>query len=315
MSQRGIWLTPISAMTHKPAKNVLITGATGMIGNALHRHLSAMGYRVYTFDRRSTTAPFHYLKTTQQAVLDPEIPLHAVINLAGPSIADGRWTAARKQLLLRSREQLTQALATAIACLPIKPSLFLSASATGYYGLTGDHLANEDSPPGDDFLAQVARTWEAATAPAELAGINTIPMRFGVVLSKDGGMLKQLLLPFRLGLGGRIGDGSQYLSWISIDDVVAIVARLLETNPASGPLNLVAKHPVTNAEFSARLARQLHRPCLMPLPAIVARAVFGEMADALLLGSSRVESIKLESLGIQLQHPTLDSALEALLPD
>lgn len=284
-----------------------------MIGGALHRHLSAIGYKVYTLDRLAVNAPFHYTASTQQVVLDPAIPLYAVINLAGPGIADRRWTTARKKFLLSSREQLTRALATALAALPVKPSLLLSASAIGYYGLSDGQTVNENSPPGDDFLASVARTWEAATAPAEQAGINTIHLRLGVVLSREGGMLKKLLLPFRLGLGGRIGTGQQYLSWISIDDVVAIIAQLLETNPASGPLNLVTENAVSNAEFSTQLAHVLNRPCLIPLPAMVVRFLFGEMADVMLLRGLRVQSVKLDSQGIRLQHPTLVEALRAVL--
>lgn len=284
-----------------------------MIGSALRRHLADLGYNVFTLDRRNNNTPFHYLESTHRVFLDPSMPLYAVINLAGPSIADGRWTPARKTLLLSSRAELTRALATAMAALPAQPSLFLSASAIGYYGQTGVTTVDENSPPGTDFLAAIATSWEAATAPAELAGINTIHMRLGVVLSKDGGMLKQLLLPFKLGLGGRVGSGKQFLSWISITDVLAVIAHLLETNPPSGPLNLVTGHAVTNAEFSAQLAQVLKRPCLLPLPATLAKMIFGEMADALLLGSSRVQSVKLDTLGIRLKYPTLGTALHALL--
>lgn len=294
-------------------KNVLITGAQGMIGSALHRYLAASGYKVFTLERRSTNAPFRYLESTHRVFLDPTVPLYAVINLAGPNIADGRWTPSRKHLLLSSRVELTRALAIAMAALPVKPSLFLSASAIGYYGQTGLSSVNESSPPGTDFLAAIATSWEAATAPAELAGINTIHLRLGVVLSKDGGMLKKLLLPFKLGLGGRIGSGEQFLSWISINDVLAIIAHLLESNPVSGPLNLVTGQPVTNADFSAQLAQALNRPCILPLPAVIVKIIFGEMADAMLLSSSRVESVKLDSLGIKLKYPALGKALQALL--
>lgn len=313
MHQGEIEPVSTNTLTQQPARNILISGATGMIGRALSRHLSAAGYKVYALDRHSISSPFYYLESAHQVILDSSIPLYAVINLAGPSLADKRWTAERKVLVLNSREQLTRALATAIAALPIKPALFLSASAIGYYGLTGDRCVDETSPPGTDFLATVARAWEAATAPAEHAGINTIHLRFGVVLSTDGGMLKQLLLPFKLGLGGRIGDGKQFLSWISINDAMRIVTHLLETNPASGPLNLVATNPVTNADFSAQLAHVLKRPCWLPLPAAVVKLLFGEMADALLLGSSRVQSVKLDTLGVQLRDPALKKALRVLL--
>ncbi len=300
-------------MTASPVENILITGAQGMIGSALQQYLSASGYKVFSLDRRSTNAHFHYVESTHRVFLDPTVPLSAVINLAGSNIADGRWTPARKHLLLSSRVELTRALATATAALPVKPSLFLSASAIGYYGQTGSNSVNEFSPPGTDFLAAIATSWEAATAPAELAGINTIHMRLGVVLSKEGGMLKKLLLPFKLGLGGRIGNGEQFLSWISVDDVLAIIAHLLEFNPASGPLNLVAGQAVTNADFSAQLAQTLNRPCILPLPAVIVKIIFGEMADAMLLGSTRVQSVKLDALGIRLKYPALGEALQALL--
>lgn len=293
--------------------NILITGASGMIGGALVKHLSRSGFNVYQLSRHSTTAPFYYEAGAGRVFLDPSIPLSGVINLAGPNIADKRWSAARKRVILKSRQDITLALATALAESKSKPRTLLSASAIGFYGLTGDRSVDESSPAGNDFLALVGQAWENATAPAAAAGINTIHLRFGIVLSPHGGVLKKLLLPFKLGLGGRIGNGQQYMSWISIVDVVQIIQHLLKKNPQCDPINLVAERPVTNADFTAQLGQALHRPSILPLPGFMVKMLLGEMGETLLLGSSRVTSHKLAQLGIKLQHPTLNSALVALL--
>lgn len=300
-------------MSQSHSNNILITGASGMIGSALVEHLSKSGFVVHQLSRHSTAVPFYFDAAAGLVHLDPSIPLLAVINLAGPSIADKRWSDARKREILDSRQQLTHALATALAESDNKPRCFLSASAIGFYGETGDASVDENSPVGSDFLAEVAQAWEDATAPAEAAGINTIHLRFGVVLSPEGGVLKKLLLPFKLGLGGRIGSGRQGMSWISIADVMHIVEKLIRDNPESGPINLVAQQPISNLDFSANLAQTLHRPNLMPLPGFMVKLLFGEMGEALLLGSSRVTSHKLAELGIQLEYPILRSALTALL--
>ena len=300
-------------MTDTGSKNILITGASGMVGSALTAKLCNEGYTVYRLERNSTTAPFYYLQASNRVILDPSIALYAVINLAGPSIADKRWTEARKRFILQSRERLTSALADALSSVAIKPALLLSASAVGFYG-EGDHIiADENSPAGSDFLAGVAQQWEQATAPAEQAGINTIHLRFGVVLSPSGGMLKQLLLPFKLGLGGPIGDGQQFLSWISLVDVVDIISFLLEHQPVVAAINLVADTPATSRDFSKALASQLNRPSFLPMPAPMVKLLFGEMGKVLLLGSSRVQSSKLADLGVTLKHPTLFSTFQAIL--
>jgi len=193
--------------------------------------------------------------------------------------------------------------------------MLLVASAIGYYGLTRDNYVDEDSPAGDDFLATVGQQWGQATQPAEQAGISTIHLRIGVVLSKKGGMLQKLLLPFNLGIGGKIGNGKQYLSWISIIDLVQTILFLLVKNPRAGVLNLVAEETVNNADFSAQLGRALRRPSFIPMPTFIVKLLFGEMGDALLLGSTRVKSTKLGSLGIKLRHQTLTSALTAVLKE
>ena len=301
-------------MSQTQSKNILITGASGMIGSALVEYLSKCGFSVHQLSRHSSDALFYYDAAAGRVHLCPSIPLLAVINLAGPSIADKRWSEGRKREILDSRQQLTHALATALAESDNKPRSFLSASAIGFYGETGFKVGvDENSPVGSDFLAGVAQAWEEATAPAEAAGINTIHLRFGIVLSPRGGVLKKLLLPFKLGLGGRVGSGLQGMSWISIADVVQIIHKLISNNPECGPINLVAQQPISNLDFSEYLGKSLRRPHFTPLPGFMVKLLFGEMGEALLLGSSRVTSHKLADLGIQLEYPTLPSALTALL--
>jgi uncharacterized protein (TIGR01777 family) len=300
-------------LTGTRSNNILITGASGMIGRVLAERLRTDGYTVYKLERNSTKAPFHYLQDSNRVILDADIPLHAVINLAGPSIADKRWTRTRKQIILQSRERLTSALADALARAPTKPELFLSASAVGFYGEGSDVIADEISPAGTDFLASVAQQWEQATASAERAGINTIHLRLGVVLSPDGGMLKQLLLPFKLGLGGPIGNGKQHLSWISIADVLNIICFLLENKPTVNALNLVADQPTTNRQFSEALGSHLNRPTFLAIPTPLIKLLFGEMGEVLLLGSSRVQSSRLADIGITLQNPTLASTFQSII--
>ncbi len=240
--------------------------------------------------------------------LSQEIPLLAVINLAGANISDGSWTEARKREILESRQHTSEDLCQALAALPQPPGVLLSASAMGYYGDTGASIADESSPAGDDFLAGIARHWEAATRAAEEAGIRTVHMRLGLVLSREGGILANFILPLGLAAVGRVGSGRQYMSWISLPDVVQIVMTLLTDEEVSGPINLVSEQAVQNHEFSRCLAATLGRPRLPPLPAFVVRLMFGEMADGALLVSNRVQSLRLPELGIKLQHPDLASA-------
>jgi uncharacterized protein (TIGR01777 family) len=293
--------------------NILISGASGMIGSALGKALEAEGYRVWALSRHDSNAPFYYDQQNRQMHLSQEIPLQAVINLAGANISDGRWTEARKQEILHSRQHTTEDLCQALATLPQAPQVLLSASAMGYYGDTGVTVVDESSPAGDDFLAQISTKWEAATAVAEQAGIRTVHMRLGLVLSPEGGLLANFILPLSLAVVGRVGSGRQYMSWISLPDVLQIILQLLEDDSVSGPINLVSEQPVQNQEFSRCLAATLHRPCLPPLPAFMVRLMFGEMADGALLVSNRVQSLRLSELGITLQHPDLASALQAVL--
>lgn len=237
----------------------------------------------------------------------------AVVNLAGASIAERRWSAARKEELRASRVDTTRALITALAKMNARPRVLVSASAIGIYGNRDDELLTEESSPGDDFLSGLARQWEAEALKAEAIGVRAVFARFGVVLSREGGALPRMILPFRLFAGGKIGSGHQWMSWITLDDALDILRLALENGEVRGPINVVAPHPVQNADFTKTLAHALHRPALFPAPASLLRLVFGEMADALLLSSKRVLPKKLESLGYGFLHPDLKCALAALL--
>ncbi len=294
--------------------NILLTGSSGLIGNALTRYLGSWGHDIYPLHRNPSSEKKHYWFPEENRIhLDDEIKLDAVIHLAGENIADSRWTQKKKDRILNSRVHGTRLLAEAISALKHKPELLISGSAIGYYGDTGDNTVDENSSRGEGFLSDVASQWEMATQAAEDAGIRTIHLRTGIVLSPDGGVLKKMLLPFNLGLGGVVGIGKQYMSWISINDVVRIIEHMLNDEQLSGSYNLVAPQPVTNYDFTKNLGRAMHRPTISPLPAFAARMMFGEMADALLLSSSRVLSTRLESIGYTFIDTALEQALSRLL--
>jgi hypothetical protein len=242
-----------------------------------------------------------------------DIAPDVVINLAGESIAQGRWNKRKKAAIRDSRVNGTRVLSLALASLETKPKVFLCASAVGYYGDRGDETLLENSGPGNNFLAEVCQEWEAATQAAGDAGIRVVQVRTGVVLTKQGGGLKKMLLPFKLGLGGVIGNGRQYLSWITLDDIVQAYLYLMEHGEISGPVNAVSPNPVTNRQFTKALGKALLRPTLFPLPASTARLVFGEMAEALLLSSARAKPGILEGAGFQFQHPEILPALRSVL--
>lgn len=295
------------------SSRILLTGASGTIGTALRRSFETRGSEVFSLTRSVPSTP-KQVRWDPQAPLSPDLVsgFDAVIHLAGESIV-GRWTPAKKAKILQSRATGTRNLAEALSRTPQKPRAIISASAIGYYGNRGDELLREDSPSGNDFLSEVCRQWEAATQPAAEAGIRTVNLRIGVMLSAEGGALQKMLLPFRLGLGGRMGNGRQWWSWITLDDLVGSVHHAMKTDSLHGPLNVVAPKPVTNAEFTRVLAQVLHRPAVFPMPAFAARLAFGEMADELLLASQRVEPGKLLASGYQFQHSELKPALERLL--
>jgi len=237
----------------------------------------------------------------------------AVVHLAGESIADGRWTGAKKQRIRDSRIVGTRHLSERLAALKSPPQVLVSSSAIGFYGDRGDTRVDESATPGSGFLPDVCRDWEDATQPASASGIRVVLVRTGIVLDGNGGALGKMKLPFSLGVGGRLGDGKQYMSWISLDDIVGTYLHALATPSLSGPLNGVAPEPVTNAEFTRALGRALHRPTLFPVPQFAAGLLLGEMADALLFASQRVTPSRLISSGYRFRHPTLDAALAAAL--
>jgi len=291
---------------------VLVSGASGTVGTALLPALKTAGYSVTRLVRGRPG--------NQEIAWNPLEPVppevvsgfDAVVHLAGESIM-GRWTAAKKQRILESRRLGTQNLARAAAKASQRPRVFLSASAIGYYGNRGDELLQEESMPGSGFASEIARVWEAGTRPAVEAGIRTVSIRIGVVLSTAGGALPQMLTPFRLGLGGNMGSGRQWFSWIHIQDLVGAILHILNNDSLNGPVNGVSPNPVTNAEFSKTLAAALKRPAIFPMPAFAARLAFGEMADELLLASQRVEPAALVASGYQFQYPELRKALQNLL--
>jgi uncharacterized protein (TIGR01777 family) len=279
---------------------VLISGSSGLVGSALVEHFESNGHEVGRLPR------------TYEDPIDFS-GVHAVVHLAGENIADGRWSAAKKQRIEDSRVKATRQLAGQMAASDSKPSVFVCASALGFYGSRGDAKLDESSSPGNDFISGVCQKWEQATEPAVSAGIRTVNIRTGIVLSTSGGALKKMLFPFRMGGGGILGNGQQYMSWISLEDEVKALRFLIENPALSGPVNLVSPNPVLNLEFTKTLGSALHRPTLLPMPAFAARMLFGEMADALLLGSARVIPKKLVDAGYEFCHADLKSALEELL--
>lgn len=295
--------------------NILISGASGFVGSALVPALESAGHSVRRLVRQRPQAGSPDVHWDPMGTFDPVGGIEgfdAVVHLAGESVA-ARWTRTRKTRILNSRKVGTLTLASAAARSKKPPKVVVSASAVGYYGNRGDEVLTEESTSGADFLADVARQWEAALAPATKAGIRTVMLRIGFVLSPRGGGLARMLPPFRMGLGGRLGSGRQWMSWISLPDVVGAIQHALAADSLWGPVNAVAPHPVTNAEFTRTLGRILGCPTIFPMPGFAARLAFGEMADALLLASQRVQPVKLQSSGFQFRHPELEGALRELL--
>jgi len=298
---------------------VLVSGSTGFLGSALVRALGVAGHQVVRLVRPNTTGPPVPADTRSwdpaRGVLDPATldGVDAVVHLAGENIASGWWTAARKARIRASRVDSTALLAETLARLPTPPTVFVVASAVGYYGSRGAETLTEASGPGRGFLAEVCRAWEAAAAPAARQSIRVVHPRFGIVLGASGGPLARMLVPFRLGLGGRIGSGAQWTSWVAREDAAAAVLHALATERLAGPVNVVAPEPVTNREFTATLARVLGRPALLPVPASPLRLLLGEMAEELLLTSQRAVPERLTGSGFRFRYPTLEVALRAVL--
>jgi hypothetical protein len=292
---------------------ILVSGSSGLIGSALLPALKASGYEVVCLGRGQPG--------NGRIGWDPARPLapelvsgfDAVIHLAGESIAS-RWTESKKKAIRDSRVLGTRHLAEALARAASPPRVLISASAIGFYGDRDDEILREDSSSGGrGFLPEVCREWEAAAGPAVQAGIRTAFLRTGIVLSADGGALKQMLPPFRMGLGGKIGSGRQWMSWIDLHDEIGAILHILTNESLRGPVNSVSPHPVTNAEFTKTMASVLSRPAIFPMPAFAARLVFGQMGDELLLGSQRVEPAKLLASGYAFQKPDLRLALSEIL--
>ncbi len=301
----------------------VISGASGLVGSALATDLLARGERVLQLVRRHegaapTTAPDSIPWDPKAGRLDDPRLAEAdvVVHLAGESVAGGRWTAARKERIQKSRVDGTATIARALAALPSRPQgkpVLLCASAVGIYGDRGDELLDEDSAPGADFLAEVCRAWEQAAEPARQQGLRVVHLRIGMVLSRHGGALAKMLLPFRLGLGGPVGDGRQFVSWIGLPDLLAAFRFAAATPTLRGPVNAVAPAPVPQRAFARALGRALHRPAFLPLPAFAARLLFGELADGLLLASQRVAPRRLQAAGFTFGQPALDGALAEAL--
>ena len=290
---------------------ILIGGSSGLVGTALIKSLEADGHEVFRLVRHAPTAKteVEWSPDRYSIALARIEGFDAVVNLAGESIAEGRWTDEKKRRIRESRVKGTKLLGDALANLTIPPKTFICASAIGYYGNRGDEILTEASTPGDDFLANVCTEWEQATALATEKGIRVVNARFGVILAAEGGALRKMLPPFRMGVGGRIGSGKQWMSWIALDDVVGALNFALTNDSLRDPVNFVAPNPVTNAEFTKTLGKVLSRPTLFPMAAFAVKLLFGEMGEALLLGGQRVAPKRLVSGGYQFQYSNLDSCL------
>ncbi len=298
---------------------ILVSGASGLVGSALTPFLMAKNHQIIKLVR----TPTHLLSSQEiswdpnRGILDPRAleGLDAIIHLAGENIGSSRWTEEKKSRILDSRVIGTRLLCQALASLKHFPKVLVSASAIGYYGNQGDQIVTEQSPKGKGFLADVCEKWEAATQIALENGIRVVNLRIGMVLSSKGGGLKQMLTPFQWGLGGTIGSGQQYISWVTIDDLLDIMDYAIQNDTLKGPVNAVSPYSVTNLEFTKTLGRVLHRPTVMIMPNFIVRWAFGEMANEILLNSVRVEPKVLEKSDFKFSYPILDMALRHVLKD
>ncbi len=295
---------------------VLLSGASGLVGTALRRAIEARGMAVRQLVRGTAQGAGQIVWNPS---LRPAVPdasalegCAAAIHLSGASVAGRRWTRSYRKEMTASRVETTRALAETLAGLQTKPRTLIVASAVGIYGSRGDELLDETSPEGTGFLAGLCRAWEAAAEPARQAGIRVVHARFGVVLG-PGGALRKMLPAFRLGLGGPLGDGRQWMSWVSLEDTVRALMFALEDETVHGAVNVTAPNPVTNAAFTRALGRALHRPAALPAPAFALRLAFGEMADETLLASQRAMPSRLLCAGFEFTHATVDEALSAAL--
>jgi uncharacterized protein (TIGR01777 family) len=296
--------------------DVVISGATGLIGNALATSLRSDGHRVRRLRRGGVTDGDDIGWDPEASRIDaPALEgVDAVVHLAGEGIGERRWTDEQKQKIRESRVRGTAVLAAAVASRERKPRVFVSASAIGFYGDRGDEVLTEKNAAGDDFLAGVCRAWEAETQPAADAGVRTVITRNGIVLDKHGGALARMLLPFRLGIGGKQGSGKQWMSWIALADVIGAIRTVIDDERFAGPINFTAPNPVPNEEFAHTLGRALHRPTVLPTPMLPLKVRYGaELVESLLLVSQRVLPNELEANGFGFTYPVLDAAFEAIL--
>jgi uncharacterized protein len=294
---------------------LLISGSHGLVGTALIQALESESHDIFRLVRYAphSETEIEWSPERYSIALARLEGFDAVVHLAGESIAEGRWTDEKKKRIRESRVKGTRLLGDALANLTSPPKTFVCASAIGYYGDRGDELLTETSAPGKDFLSEVCVEWEQATALASEKGIRVVNCRFGIILDAKGGALKKMLPPFRMGVGGKIGSGKQWMSWIALDDVVRGIKFALANDSIRGPVNFVAPAPVTNARFTKTLGKVLSRPTLFPIPAFGVRLLFGEMADALLLSSQRVAPTVLQTSNFLFQYSQLDSALRQVL--
>lgn len=297
---------------------IAVSGASGLVGTALQPLLKVKGHEVYRLVRN---APANGASDISWNPDKGEIDaaklegMDAVVHLAGESVAEGRWTDEKKRRIRESRAKGTRLLSETLAGLKSKPQTLISASATGFYGDRGDEVLTEQSASGSDFLAEVCREWELSTQPAAQSGIRVANLRFGVILSTHGGALKKMLTPFKMGMGGKVGSGEQYMSWITLDDAVGVILFALETESLRGAVNVVSPNPVTNLEYTKTLGHVLSRPTIFAVPKFAARLAFGEVADALLLSSARVEPQRLKEAGYQFKYPELEPAMHHIISD
>ncbi len=292
---------------------ILMTGAGGLIGLALQNALKSKGYQVITATRHKPENDDQIFWNTETGFRSEDFPrlesLEAVINLSGENIAQ-RWNDEIKKRIRQSRVRTTRTLVETFSKLSVKPKVFISASAIGFYGSRGNEILTEASAAGDNFLADICVEWENEAEKAEKLGIRTVLVRTGIVLSKNGGALAQMLTPYKLGVGGTVGSGEQYMSWIALEDEIGIFLYALENQSVRGAINAAAPHPATNYEFTKTLGEVLNRPTILPIPEFAVNLLFGEMGNAMLLGSMRVVPKKLEDSGYQFQFPHLKTALE-----
>ncbi len=293
---------------------VLVSGATGLVGSALRSELESKGHSVVVLSHSKPSSESVIRWDLSRGQIDASRleGMDAVVHLAGENIV-GRWTEEKKRKIRDSRVRGTRLLAEAIAGLSRRPQTMVCASAIGYYGDRGNELLREESEPGDAFLSGVVKEWEAAAEPAREAGIRVANLRFGIVLSPEGGALGTTLPIFKLGGGGKVGNGRQWWSWVALDDVVGALVHALENDSVEGAVNVAAPNPMTNAEYTKVLGDVLNRPTLLPAPAPALRAVLGQVADELLLASARVEPAKLKETGYEFRYPELEEALRHLL--